>query len=611
MRLNAKLVSSFLLLLIVAIIAVSAIEADRALDLMVGELVASGDLIAKQIFEQMRATLAHSGGDDPAAVLRRDASLQTLLDSSLAFGQTIVSVTVVDANGNVIVAAAGEPEQRKSTPLMPIEAIQRAAASWIPLRPAPALWKDQVYGIGRPVEINGKLFATIEVGVSTALIGNKVHRMARAMLGAVIATIFFCALIVTLLSNYLLGPVKAITSGVERLACGGGDEVKLEVAGHDELSTLANKFNQLSQRVRDDRTRWESERGHLFDAFRSTHDAVLLLDGKGSLLFANPEARRRLRLGGGAVEGKSLGLLLGNNHPLVRMSEAALAAGTGAHDVAVELQSNGSAPTRYLVSIFPLGQGPEAVGLLIMMRDLAPMRELEKVVDYSSRLARLGGLISGVAHQIRNPLNTMTLQLELLRQDAEQGRPASQRVDGIRAEIRRLDQAIDALLRFMRPGKLDTGELALNDLLAEIGRHVIQPNINVNYQLEQELPHITADKGLLEEAIKALVENAVQAMPEGGTLTLGSGLSADGYVEVTVADQGPGIPAEHLDRIFNLYFTTKAGGSGVGLSLALRAVDLHHGTINVESRVGIGSAFTIRLPIDHEAADLPSPTDRA
>jgi len=414
-----------------------------------------------------------------------------------------------------------------------------------------------------------------------------------------------------LVGNYLLGPVKTITSGVERLASSGGEDVKLEVAGHDELSTLADKFNQLSRRVRDDRARWESERGHLFDAFRSSNDAVLLLDGKGLLLFANSEARRRLRLGGGAVEGKSLGLLLDSTHPLVPLAEAALAAGSGAQDVALELQNNGSPPTRYLVSIFPLGQGPEAVGLLVMMRDLAPMRELEKVVDYSSRLARLGGLISGVAHQIRNPLNTMTSQLELLRQDTEQGRPTEKRMDSVRAEIRRLDQAIDALLRFMRPGKLDTGKLALNDLLTEIGSHVVQPNISVNYQLDPELPRITADKGLLEEAIKALVENAVQAMPEGGSLTLDSGLSPDGYVEVTVVDQGPGIPAENLDRIFNLYFTTKPGGSGVGLSLALRAIDLHHGTINVESRVGAGSAFTIRLPIDHEASDLPSHADRA
>ncbi|MGD0073784.1 MAG: ATP-binding protein [Candidatus Binataceae bacterium] len=611
MRLNAKLVSSFLLLLVVAIIAMSAIEADRALDLMVGELATSGDLIAKQVFEQMRAVLARSGGKDPAAALRRDASLQTLLDSSLAFGQTIVSVEVIDPNGNVIVAAAGQPEQHQSKPMTPIETIQRARASRIPLRPVPELWKDQVYGIDRPVEINGKRFATIEVGVSTALIGNKVHRMARAMLGALVAIVFLCALIVTLLGNYLLSPVKAITSGVEQLASGEvGDEVKLEVPGRDELSTLADKFNQLSQRVRSDRARWESERGHLFNAFRSTNDAVLLLDGKGSVLFANPEAQRRLGLRGGAVEGKSLGLLLGNSHTLVRMSEAALAAGTGAHDVAVELNNNGSAATRYLVSILPLGQGPEAVGLLIMMRDLAPMRELAKVVDYSSRLARLGGLISGVAHQIRNPLNTMTLQLELLRQDAESGRPGSERIDGIRAEIRRLDQAIDALLRFMRPGRLDRRELALNDLLTEIGRRVVRPNISVSYQLAADLPQITADKGLLQEAIKAVVENAVQSMPNGGTVTIGSGLSGDGFVEATVADQGPGIAAENLDHIFNLYFTTKDGGSGVGLSLALRAIDLHHGTINVQSKVGVGSTFTIRLPIDHEAVDLPSQPER-
>jgi len=302
MKLSAKLAIGFLLLFTAVIIAVSAIAANRTLELMVQELTTPGDLIAKQIFEQMRATLARSGVDNPVAALRSDPSLQTLLDSSLAFGNTIVSVRVIDANDNVIAAAASAPDESRSKPLAPIETIQRAADSWIPLRLVAALWKDRVYGISRPVEVNGKLFGTIEVGVSTALIGDKVHRMARATLIAVAGCIFLCAITAILLGNYLLGPVKAITRGVERLAS-GSDDVRLEVGGHDELSTLAEKFNQLSQRVRDDRARWESERGHLFDAFRSSNDAVLLLDGGGSLLFANAEARRRLQLGRGAVEG--------------------------------------------------------------------------------------------------------------------------------------------------------------------------------------------------------------------------------------------------------------------------------------------------------------------
>jgi signal transduction histidine kinase len=176
----------------------------------------------------------------------------------------------------------------------------------------------------------------------------------------------------------------------------------------------------------------------------------------------------------------------------------------------------------------------------------------------------------------------------------------------VRAEIHRLDQAVDALLRFMRPEKMETRELRLNDLLNSIGSHVAQSNIKVYYHLDQNLPPVMADKGLLEEAIRALVQNAVQAMPDGGNLTLGSALSLDGCIEITVADQGPGIPPEDLDHIFNLYFTTKEGGSGVGLSLAMRAVDLHQGTINVASRVGSGTTFTIRLPIGHDAAALPS-----
>jgi signal transduction histidine kinase len=243
-----------------------------------------------------------------------------------------------------------------------------------------------------------------------------------------------------------------------------------------------------------------------------------------------------------------------------------------------------------------------------MMRDLEPMQELETVVDYSSRLARLGGLIGGVAHQIRNPLNAMTLQLELLRQDSEKGNDTGSRISRIRHEIARLDQAVDALLRFMRPEQLKLEDVNLNDLLVEAGAQVTRPNIRLEYQLSADLPSARIDSAMISEAIKNIIQNAIQAMPNGGMLTIASRRSPDGMNEAIIADQGVGIASENLDRIFDLYFTTKQGGTGLGLSLALRAVELHHGFVEINSRPGQGTTVTIRLPSTarFERTRLPS-----
>ncbi len=137
------------------------------------------------------------------------------------------------------------------------------------------------------------------------------------------------------------------------------------------------------------------------------------------------------------------------------------------------------------------------------MRDLEQMSELESVVDQSSRLARLGTLLSGVAHQIRTPLNVMTLQLELLRQDFESASRCRARASlSVSQEIGRLAKAIDALMRFMRPEQLKREELALNNLIREIGSQVSRPNIRVEYELDPNLPNIHADRDLLSGAAR-------------------------------------------------------------------------------------------------------------
>jgi len=146
-------------------------------------------------------------------------------------------------------------------------------------------------------------------------------------------------------------------------------------------------------------------------------------------------------------------------------------------------------------------------------------------------------------------------------------------------------------------------------LLNEVGREIERPGITVKYHLDSVASQVNADRALLGEALRNLAKNGVEAMPEGGEIEFETQLSNDGFIEISVKDHGQGIPTEHLGHIFNLYYTTKEDGSGLGLSLALRAIDLHYGMMEVQSNVGAGTIVKIKLPAgDTLVQQLPSGT---
>jgi signal transduction histidine kinase len=596
MGLRTKIAAIFVLLLVLAVLAVSAMEANHAVGLMVESLGDSGNVLVNQTFEQIRTALEHPQGD-PVAVLRQDKSLAALLSSSRAFGKGVVYARVETLNGELVAGTSGDPVS--AAPPRPFADLRQAAARWSPLGRIRPLWGEHIYEISRPVEINRRPFAIIKVGLSTALIATEVRRAVYNVLFIAAVVIVMSLLGALLAGALLLAPVAAITAEVERLAA-GRDSGSLLIRGRDELSALARKFNELSHRVRADRVQWEDERGRFINIFRSIDDAVLLLDADGLVRFSNDDAQGRLGLpAGGLAQGKALAALIGESHPLVRVVRTARAAGTELRDVAIE-EGHGKEKSRLLVSIFPLSGNSARAGQLVIVRDLDPVQRLESVVDNSERLARLGGLFSGVAHQIRNPLNAITLELELLSQDARESKPVEDHVHAVREEMSRIDLVIEALMRFMRPGQLKIERVAANDLVSEVARGVSDPLIEVRCDLDPAAAFLKADRAVLMEALRNIVQNAIDAMPEGGRLMFTS-LLADGFVELSISDTGQGIAPEHLENIFQLYFTTKEAGSGVGLPLALRAVDLHGGTLDVESKVNEGTSVRIRLPLDDRA----------
>ena len=379
MGFRGKLALVFASLLIFAVSAISVMEFERTTRLMVSNLSDTGVSLANQVFEQMRVTLSQPQ-TDPAAALRNDASIASSLRSAQAFTKGVVYARIEGVDG-ALIAGTPLPEPGEASPIRPFEELAQQANGWFPMAQMRSLFSEHVYEISRPVEMNGKPFATIMVGLSTALIEREVRATLEGIMTVAIVGVILALAAGVLAGAFLLKPVAAIASGVDELATGGGD-FRVSLPAHDEFGTLAEKFNQLSRRIKNDRAQWETERGQFFNIFRSITDALLLLDARGHVLFANAEAQGKLGLpAGGLSDGRPLNLLLGRDHPLNRSIENAYVIGSEVRDIAMEL-GKGATALRVLVSIFSLGQGPEPPGLLVIVRDLDPVQELENVVNY-------------------------------------------------------------------------------------------------------------------------------------------------------------------------------------------------------------------------------------
>jgi signal transduction histidine kinase len=262
------------------------------------------------------------------------------------------------------------------------------------------------------------------------------------------------------------------------------------------------------------------------------------------------------------------------------------------------------------------------VGVMLVCRNVEYLGRVQSTIRYSRKLAALGRLSAGVAHEVKNPLNAMMIHLELLRQQCQppvvtgRGRAgatataatvtpaveaarALQHVDVIAAEIRRLDEVVQGFLKFTRPEDLRLQPVQLTALFQEV-TPIVAPEaerrgIVVNVACDGA-PDVNGDPAMLRQAFLNLALNACQAMPNGGTLTIRAAAGRGRMTTITVADTGCGIEPANLSRIFDLYFTTRTGGSGIGLSMVYRTIQMHDGDIEVQSTPGAGTTFRILLP---------------
>ena len=244
-------------------------------------------------------------------------------------------------------------------------------------------------------------------------------------------------------------------------------------------------------------------------------------------------------------------------------------------------------------------------GVVLVMRDVSDIKRMEREIYQAEKMTALGRLAASVAHEVRNPLGAVTLQLALLEEDAtEMPEPDRTRIlrrmNIANSEIKRLDRIVENFLRFSRAPQVLFERISLNDVVRRVFELVTpearEQDVRLDLDLAEGLPSIEGDEGQLAQAILNITVNAFHAIQGQGKVSAVTRMDEDGTISLAIQDDGAGISEVDIDRVFEFYYTTKDEGTGLGLSIAQRIIYEHKGRIDVQSQQGYGATFVIHLP---------------
>jgi signal transduction histidine kinase len=602
-----------LVVIIVAVLSVFHLASLARLSLQ--ESALRGDMLKQMIFQRARDVVL--AANDPYPALEQDGGIRSLLESALAYSPNVVYATIVNKDGVAIAHSSAVLEGHRIPEQEDLRRLVDERSAVAVLR---AVFSDRTYEVRQKLLINQQEFGSIRIGFSTLLVKDELRAALRQSLQDVLMALLLSCLVALLLSQWMLRPIHVIQSGLTRL--GRGElNVSLDLPEGDEFKDIGTSFKAVSDRLSASRAKALSGATDFESVVENLEDAVALFNPDGTLIFSNPAMATLLPLFA-SDNAKSLDAMAPPDHPVRQLVERTLAAHKGQGPVSVDA---GTEEAR-LVMTHPIDdESGKFVGAILVARNLSYMNQVHSTLKYSQKLAAFGRLMAGVAHEVKNPLNAMTIHLELLRSKLQRqavggkadrsGRalrePAqavldapplpdvSKHVDIIGKEIQRLDTVLNGFLKFARPDELKLQPLRLSDVISDVMTTVApeaeRVHVTVRQECPRDLPEIKADPAMLRQALLNLALNAIQAMPNGGTLRLACH-SGRGSVAIDVEDTGVGIPPEHLQRIFDLYFTTKEKGSGIGLSMVYRIVQLHDGDVEVQSTPGAGTRFKLIFP---------------
>src|SRR5947209_820992 len=613
LRLKTKLVLAITGLVCALVFSLAVLAIRQVLQMSLDDAYRSGESVASTVFSQARADLEiafhatpQSITTDPqmrdfaTASLKGDEALQRTCGSILSYYKTIYDVSIVDLENHIIANAdqdrAGQvaPERVMFKHLVQADFITQVRSVFS---------RTHESTFTTPMQLHGRDFAYVRVTMSTVFLRDLLKPEIKRALMFSIAAILLSVLLAASLSNFALRPLEMIGEQLDRMALAeeSESEAKEESDGGGEVS---RKVDRIGRQMRDVQ--------EVFSALKDNLDQIMANLQDGIMLFTR---EKRAVLVSASIEtflGKPRRELLGytvdeifraniESSPLDSLVKNAFREQHTFQNLEVKNRSGKTV----LASLDLIEEAGEHLGALLTLRDAESVRKIEDELEISRRLSAIGRLTSGVAHEVKNPINAIVVHLEVLRQKLHEVPPDTRRhMDIISNEIRRLDRVVQTLVEFYRPVELKVGEFDLNRLVDDVVMLARLEAASNGQQVVVETSArplvVRADYDLLKQALLNIVINGLQAMQEqgNGTLTL-STLESDGAAAIRVRDQGPGIPPEIQDKIYNLYFTTKAQGSGIGLAMTYRILQLHSGALQFKTG-DRGTEFTMELPLAEE-----------
>jgi len=622
LRLRTKFTLTTALLVLAVAVAISAAYVAQVARRAISTTEADAGVAARQVLSQAQYAVnqAAAAGLAPASsspedirdylqhALDESQGLSSEMDAVLGNYPAVYEVSIADDNGNALVTS--DPSRiNRPLPLRPPLSELTNTNVFTQLRVI--FGATQLYVVRAPFSIRqgGRPvpYGEVRVTLESALLRAQVTPGLRSAAFLALSAVLLSTLLASIVSRFMLSPIEAINQQLDRYSAGQFDMASTEAPDSgDELGQVSTKITRLGEQLRGVREIFSNLRENLNQVMGGLDDGLILFTQDARAVLISPAVEKFLGAPADQFLGRAATEIFPADHPLRRALRFAGERLQPVENADLELAESVApgGPHRISITVQAVPEAgatsPDDWGALVTLRDLESRDRIGSELELSERLSSLARITAGVAHEVKNPLNSMRLWLENLKESLPANSEVSfQAVRVLDNEIDRLDRVVKRFLDFTRPVEMHMEDISLAEVLSgviELARpQTERANVKVKMQLAGDLPATRGDQELLRQAVLNLVLNAVEAMKDGGVLSITLERRGENAV-ILVKDTGKGIPPEQRMRVFQLFFTTRKGGSGLGLATAFRIVQLHNGSIDFVSEVGRGTEFRIELP---------------
>lgn len=622
MRLKTKLVVSATGLTFALVLVLSGLFVSELLRQRIEQTAAANDVLAHEVWLMTRQAVETGIRAQPPPdntdearhtavtnALQNNRALADGMNMVVRYSPTVQDVSVTDAQGLTLVSTDPDALEQPAGYRMSLQSVQ---AGSIASQMKMVFGQPRVLDIEQSLVRNGQPFLVVHVGVrSTFLRASYEPWLKDALFFALLAAL--AAMVAAgLLANVALQPIEAISRKLESLTIADRDAlplVKEKDSGSDAVVRVSKTIDRLGQQIRSTEEGYTALQANLAQMLDTLRDGVLLFTANHRAVMVSEAVAYFLNKPENELVGKRLEEIFEPGSALGMAVLRAFASGGQVNAEGVTLE-DGRQVQISLDRIDDRLGGGSNMGTLLTLRDTESALQLGQELEVARRLAAIGRLTAGVGHEVKNPINAMVVHLELLRSklagaDAPGLAGAQRHVDILAGEMQRLDRVVQTLADFSRPMELHLREQDLRQVVGAVTELTAAEMQENGVQVVVESPAgpvmVRVDAELMRQALLNLMLNGMQAMSSGGKMRVT--IRRDhSFAVVEVADEGEGIPPELLPRIFELYFTTKEKGSGIGLATTYRILQMHGGAMDVRSDAdagspGRGTTFTLRLPV--------------